>query len=280
MPKQDSFPRLARIEWRLARYKAARLLINCFCHLPRFIWYFLKYHLRSQARLSRFERQVFSQNGEDGIIEEVFRRIGEGAKYALEFGISNGEECCTRNLLWNKGWTGLLIEGSARLAEKARALYGDLPRVRVVQAFVMKDTIVELFKANAVPHEPDLLVVDIDGNDYWVLQSILEFYKPRVILVEYNARWTPATDWTMPYEPSHTHDGTAYFGASLAAFVRLGNQHGYTLVGCESCGVNAFFMRDDQVGEHFPDHQRAIGYHFAPPLYAWFSFGHPIRLAK
>jgi Methyltransferase FkbM domain len=277
MLSYESLPPLARVEWNLGRYALAQWFINHFCHLPRFLWYSLKYRSRSRHGIARFEKKVYSQHGEDGIIEEIFRRIGEGGKYAVEIGIEDGRECCTRNLVAHRGWGGLLVEGGPKYAEIARQFYASFPKARVTCAFVTKETIVDLLGENEVPKEPDLLVIDIDGNDYWVLQGILAAYKPRVIVVEYNGRWTPGTDWVMPYDPAFRWRRDVYYGASLAAFVRLCLEQGYKLVGCESWGVNAFFVRADDAGGRFPEAEHGVAYHFAPPRYARRSFGHPVR---
>ncbi len=140
---------------------------------------------------------------------------------------------------------------------------------------ITRENILDLFRQRDVPKSPDLLVVDIDGNDYWVLEQILSRYTPRIIVCEYSSRWTPPRDWVMPYDPHHVWDGSAYFGASLAALWRLGRKHGYTLVACESKGVNTFFVRDDLVNGHFPDHGLGLAL-YVPPHYGR-GFGHTIR---
>lgn len=86
--------------------------------------------------LRNFEARVFSQFGEDGILAEVFRRIGAGARFCVEFGVEDGAECCSRNLLENDGWRGLLLEGSPEHAEAACCQYAGNPRVRVEEAFL------------------------------------------------------------------------------------------------------------------------------------------------
>jgi hypothetical protein len=271
-----NYPFLSRLEWHLS---ASRYFAFAFDHVVsrlRFRWHNWRRRRRLVPEsLMNFEAKVYSQNGEDGILQEIFRRIGEGDRFSAEFGIQDGAECCTRNLLVHGGWTGLLIEGSPVTGARARCLYESFPKVTVLQSFITRENILDLFRQQNVPESLDLLVVDIDGNDYWVLEQILSRYTPRVIVCEYSSRWTPPRDWVMPYDPDHVWDGSAYFGASLAALWRLGRKRGYTLVACESKGVNTFFVRDDLVKGHFPDHRLGLA-HYVPPHYGR-GFGHTIR---
>ena len=205
--------------------------------------------------------RVYSQNDEDGMLLEVFKRIGEGTKYAVEFGISSGDECCTRNLIAHHGWGGLVMDGSEANIARARQTYAPFP-VRVGCHFITLESIVSLFRSYDVPQRHDLLVVDIDGNDYWVLGALLQHYQPRVIVAEYNGRWWPPTEWVMSYRPDHVWDWTCYGGASLTSLNKLCTAYGYRLVGCDPCGVNGFFVHRDELGDRFPDARYGVGYHF------------------
>jgi hypothetical protein len=272
-------PAGTRLEWRLAGSKLLARGIDDLVHRPRRWLHALasERNARIDARaLTNHERRVFSQNGEDGIIDEIFRRIGTTNRFAVEFGIGDGSECCTRRLFLEQGWGGLLIEGSepwARAAGQAFAGRG----VQVVHSFITLDSILGIFAGASVPRELDLLVVDIDGNDYWILGRILSAYRPRAFVVEYNGRWVPPIEWVMPYDARHNWDGTVYFGASLASFAKLAGAHSYSLVGCDRNGVNAFFVRDDLLGAHFPRAAEGAAAHYVPPSYGR-GFGHPVRL--
>ena len=267
---------MTRIEWHLSGSKYFPYAWDHTMARARVRWHDWRRTRRLiPESLNNFESKTFSQNGEDGILTEIFRRVGEGDRFAVEFGIGDGTECCTRNLFANRDWGGLLIEGSQSYVDNAKQLYKDNSKVTAVCNYIRLDNILEIFHEGRVPDSPDLLVVDIDGNDYWILERILTKYKPRVIVCEYSSRWVPPTDWVMPYNPEHVWDGSAYFGASLTAFVRLTRSHGYTLVGCESRGVNCFFVRDDLVSNNFPDHKMGLA-HYVPPHYGR-GFGHQLR---
>lgn len=270
-------PALARLEWYVTRFPATAWVIDYFVHKPRVRWQAYRWRRsRHPAALAFAETRGFSQNGEDGIIAEIFRRIGPGDRYAVEFGVADGAECCTRQLITADGWNALLIEGMPGHAAKAQALYAGHPHARVVCQMLNLDNILDLFRANRVPAAPDLLVVDVDGNDYWLWQRILSAYRPRVAVVEYNAWWPAHREWVMDYDAEKRWAWDMDIGASLASLAKLGAAHGYALVGCDSMGVNAFFVRRDQLGSHFPDHAAGLAYHYAPPRYGR-GYGHPLR---
>jgi hypothetical protein len=150
-------------------------------------------------RLNRFGYCAYSQADEDGLIEEIFKRVGETTKRFVEFGCSDGIESNGHALLL-KGWTGLWIDGDAKAVERITRRVGDLietNRLKVRQAFLTLDNINDLLSSHSPP-DIDLLSVDIDGNDFHLLARI-EGLTPRVVVAEYNARKGPTIDWVMEY---------------------------------------------------------------------------------
>lgn len=226
--------------------------------------------------LRNFEKKVFSQNGEDGIIQEIFKRIGTQNQYFVEFGVENGQECNSRFLLEKMGWKGLWIDGSEANVKKARAQFEKFP-LKVDCHFITADNIQGIFSAHHVPEDLDLLSIDIDGNDFWILKK-LESYRPRLLVVEYNASYHPTIEWVMPYNPEHRFDGTSYFGASLLSFTEFMKKRNYTLVACDSNGVNAFFVRNDLLKGLFSHTEGGAEYHYCAPKYRKNFFGHPPRV--
>jgi hypothetical protein len=203
------------------------------------------------GRLERYGGKVWSQCDEDGILAEIFRRIGEGGRRFVEFGVANGRECNTLKLLV-EGWRGLWMESSAQhCAEIRRVFAAPLAegRLELKETSVTAENIEALLSGAAVvaSGELDLLSIDIDGNDYHVLKSIRAL-RPRVIVVEYNGKFPPPMDVVPPYDPEHVWDGTDYAGASLQAIANLAARRGYRLVGTNVAGVNAFFVREDLAG--------------------------------
>ncbi|HXU04019.1 MAG TPA: hypothetical protein VN903_23825 [Polyangia bacterium] len=226
-------------------------------------------------RLARFEGKVFSQNGEDGILAEIFRRIGVTNRQFVEFGSADGLENNTVYLLRMQGWGGVWLDGDDALIARARRHFAKEvgeKRLNADVAFITAENVEQLFAAHGVPKEPDLLSIDIDRNDWHVWKAI-QAYRPRVVVIEYNSVFSPAIDWVVPYDGQKWWDHTVNFGASLKAYERLGTEKGYKLVGCNFSGINAFFVRDDLVGEKFAAPYTAEN-HYEPPRY-WMTWsGH------
>ena len=228
------------------------------------------------GRLLRYGARVFSQNDEDGILQEILNRVGSESRRFVEFGVEDGRQCNTRYLL-ETGWSGLWIEAQQRYVQAmqlANVQHLSSGRLRLVHGFVTAESI------NAMIHEAlgevpvDVLSIDIDMNDYWIWRAI-DGIAPRVVVIEYNAALRPPASLVVPYDPARTWDGTNYFGASLKALERLGREKGYALVGCCFSGVNAFFVREDLVADRFCEPFTAEN-HFVPPRYfMWYPAGHP-----
>ena len=206
--------------------------------------------------------KVFSQNQEDGMIAEVFRRIGTTSRRFIEFGVETGLECNSAFLLM-EGWSGAWIEGSPECAAKARANFAGYP-VEVENSYITVENADALI-SRLSGGELDLLSIDIDTNDYWIWEAI-KTVKPRLVVIEYNASFPPHVRKTVAHNPDMYWDGSNFSGASLGALEVLGRSKGYALVGCSLAGANAFFVRDDLVGEHFCAPFTAEN-HYEPPRY-------------
>ena len=215
------------------------------------------------GRLLRHGYKMFSQNQEDGMIAEVFARIGAGSRRFVEFGVQDGLECNSTFLLM-QGWSGAWIEGSGADAGRARTAFASYP-VEVVNDFVTVENADALISRLAAGEELDLLSIDVDTIDYWLWKAIVSV-SPRLVVIEYNASWPPFLRKTVAHDPIMDWDGTNYSGASLGALEALGREKGYCLVGCSLAGVNAFFVRDDLVGQHFCAPFTAEN-HYEPPRY-------------
>ncbi|MGF7082439.1 hypothetical protein [Mucilaginibacter sp. UYCu711] len=230
----------------------------------------------NSKRLNKAEYQVFSQNGEDGIIAEIFNRIGTTNKYFIEFGVENGLECNSANLLY-KQWNGLWIEGSKNHYNDINSRFKDLVdngQLQVKNQFITAENIESIFDSANAPTEPDLLSIDIDNNDYYIWDSITK-YNPRVVIVEYNSIFRPDTHFVVRYKPDRTWDSTSYFGASLLALQQLADKKGYCLVGCVFTGSNAFFVRKDLVGDKFEAPYTAENHYEPNRDFLYYKAGHP-----
>jgi hypothetical protein len=218
-------------------------------------------------KLNIHEFSAFSQNGEDGIVEEIFKRIDTTNRFFVEFGVETGIECNTVYLL-HKGWNGYWIDGSDSHVKSIKKNFSkiiSLNRLKVSCDFITAENIERLFKVADVPVELDLLSIDIDRNDYYVWDAI-KSYSPRVVIIEYNAIFRPNCEFVVPYNPLATWDGTSNFGAGLKALHELGLKKGYKLVACGFAGVNAFFVREDLIGDKFEGPFTPEN-HYEPPRY-------------
>ena len=202
--------------------------------------------------INMFEFSVYSQNGEDGVILSLLSKIGVDAHYIVEIGTEDGRECNSANLTLNFGWRGCLFEANDESANSARSYFADClgensDRVRIVNTFVTPENINQLLSNAEVPTHVDVLSIDIDSYDYWVWEAI-DTIIPKLVVIEYNASFGPTRSVTIPYGSMGKPDtqGLEYFyGASIFALSRLGERKGYVLLGCDSKGVNAFFVRSD-----------------------------------
>jgi glycosyltransferase involved in cell wall biosynthesis len=202
--------------------------------------------------LTPFELRVFSQNGEDGVLAEILRRTGVSERFFVEFGVESGREGNCVYLADVAGWRGLFMEADDDLYRSLDRKYAAQPAVRTIMAQVAPENVEDLFRRAGVPAEPDVLSIDVDGQDYWIWRAISSF-RPRVVVVEYNSALDPRRRLVQPYELSAGWQGTDYFGASLGALQALADSKGYRLVHAELSGVNAFFVRADLAADAFPD---------------------------
>lgn len=208
--------------------------------------------LDTNSQLPNFQDtgfRVFSQNDEDGYLLYIFSLIGTTNRYCVEICAGNGIQCNTANLIINHGWYGLLFDGNQDLIKEGKNFYSQckdtfcLPP-KLIHSWITKDNINQLITDNNFSGEIDLLSLDMDGIDYWIWEAI-ECITPRVVVLEYQDIWGPDKSVTIPYQPNFVAEfgeyGPDYCGASLSAFVKLGKEKGYRLVGCNKYGFNAFF---------------------------------------
>ena len=210
----------------------------------------------TNKELSFHEASLFSQNGEDGIIRYIFSQIGFESRYFVEFGFG-AHQCNSLRLILHEHFKGLMMDGSEEqcrifnLTCKAKGISD----VHAVNAFINRDNLEHLIRSNNVPAEIDFLSIDVDGNDYWFWRC-LQCINPRVICIEYNSGIGSKYSWTIPYnkefERFSAHPSGFFAGASIKALESLGEKKGYRLIGCDTTGTNAFFLRNDLGNNQIP----------------------------
>lgn len=218
-------------------------------------------------RVSCAHGQVFSQNNEDGIIAEIFARIGTKTQRFVEVAAGDGIENTTR-LLLETGWQGLWVEAGAAETDSIRHAVGsalEAGALTLVDQMITLENIDDILLSR-IDFEPDYVSVDIDYNTAHVWRKLLPL-RPRLFCIEYNAHYPPGMDYEVPYRADGVWRGTTRFGASLKALENIGRAGGYSLVGCDIFGVNAFFVRDDLVREDLFLSPFTAENHYEPPRF-------------
>ncbi len=208
---------------------------------------------RPLPELAATEATFFSQNGEDGVLLYLLALLGHGSRTSAEICAGDGLECCTANLIVNHSWFGLLVDGDAENVRRGREFYSnsrhqwfDPPDVR--QAWITVESAPGLLVDAGVADPLDLLVIDLDGMDFWIWQALGQF-RPRIVVAEVNPA-LGAESITLAYQGDFVRpDNIPFAGTSLPAMIGLGRRLGYRFVGTERFGINAFFVRDDLVPE-------------------------------
>jgi hypothetical protein len=202
-----------------------------------------------EGDLTAWELRAWSQNGEDGVLAEILGRIGAPTRFFVEFGAETGSEGTCVYLADMARWEGVFIEADAGASQELERKYRATERITTLQAMVTPDNVQKLFDEARVPPEPDVLSIDVDGSDYWIWEALTD-YRPRVLVIEYNAVLDPQCRVVQPRELG-VWDGTDYCGASIGALRALGESKDYRFVHAELAGVNAFFVREDLADGRF-----------------------------
>ena len=207
---------------------------------------------REEQDLQAYEFKVFSQWGEDGIIQRLIQIVPIKNRTFIEFGVEDFSESNCRFLLIKNNWHGFVVDGSAKNIRRLKASHYFWKYQLLAEAsFLNLDNINTVLARSGFDQDLGILSIDVDGNDYHLLREIRGF-SPRILICEYNALFGPSRMITVPYEPTFVrgekHYSHLYFGASLAALSFLADQKGMSLVGTNRAGVNAFFVRNDLLG--------------------------------
>lgn len=208
---------------------------------------------KQYPQLSDYEFKVFSQWGEDGIIQHLIHNVQIKNKTFIELGVEDFFESNCRFLLQKDHWSGFVIDGSSRNINRLKRsyFYWKYP-LNAICSFITQENIEELLSSSGFDRDIGILSVDIDGVDYYVLQK-LSSWKPSILIAEYNALLGMNRAVSVPYSPSFVrskmHYSNLYYGASLQAFVHIANNMHMALVGVNSAGSNAFFVRRELLNE-------------------------------
>jgi hypothetical protein len=197
--------------------------------------------------IQKAEYKVFSQYGDDGIIQFLVDYLDINKKSFIEFGVENYLESNTRYLLLENNWEGLIIDGNKKNMDfvKKDNLYWR-HSLTAIHSFVTAENINTILTSAGFNGEVGLLHIDIDGNDYWIWNAIT-CIEPSIVIIEYNSLFGYKRSITVPYNPSffrtQAHYSNLYYGASLKALIGLSSKKGYEFIGCNAAGNNAYFVK-------------------------------------
>ncbi len=209
--------------------------------------------LKTVDSLEEVEFKVFSEWGEDGIIQYLINNIEIENKIFIEFGVSDYKESNTRFLLMNDLWKGLIIdtEKDCIASIKKDEIYWRYDLI-AVHSFITRENINDIIVNHGFKGKIGILSIDIDGNDFWVWEKI-KAVDPAIVICEYNSLLGNLVPVSIPYDANFfrtkAHFSNLYFGASLPALVQLAEKKGYDFAGSNSAGSNAFFVKKEFSGK-------------------------------
>ena len=265
--------------------KPENVLVNHFAALRRSAGYLARTEIErlliplrlKPKRLEPFGYKVYSQGDEDGILFEIFKRLGISEGSFCEIGVENGLECNTLYLI-HRGWKGAWLEGNPKRREQIVGRFASLLARKTLALGMgmitptnINGAIADSLKhINLLADELDFVSIDVDGNDIYLWEALN--IAPKVVCIEYNAKFPPPLSKKPILDPKRTWKGTDYMGSSLSALHEVGCSRNYTLVGTNITGANAFFVRNDLVEDHFETDATPENL-FNAPRY-WLIFDH------
>ena len=209
---------------------------------------------REKSFPSQYEHQTFSQNGEDGIIIEIFRRLNISAGYFIEMGSGDGSENNTR-LLLELGWSGIWIDGDKAnidICEKNFQKFIDSNRLIAQKTFICDKNVNSVLSELNIPADIEFLSIDLDLTTHLVWEKV-GLIKPKVVAIEYNGFFPDLSHWKADLDKNKMWDGSINMGASLHTITEISNTKGYQLIGCDLTGTNAFFVLEEIASKYFPN---------------------------
>lgn len=245
---------LSRIDYMKSIFRLSRSIVTDYEYQKILIAKSAIERIIAKTSISTFqevELKVFSQWGDDGIIQWLIHNSDFPNKTFVEFGVEDYRESNTRFLLMNDNWSGLVMDGSSANIDKLmKADYFWKHDLNAKAVFVDKDNINAIISSYNYHPEVGILHIDLDGNDYWIWKEI-NVINPVIVILEYNSVFGCEREITVPYDKNFyrtkAHFSNLYYGASLPALYELSKSRGYSFVGCNSAGNNAYFVRNDKV---------------------------------
>lgn len=211
---------------------------------------------KNNKRLEPFGFKGNSQVDEEGIMLEIFNRIGLTNKTFVEFGCGGMELENNTLFLVKSGWKGLWMDLDQKRVSYLRNVFKkpvNSGRLRIEAENINSKNINNVLQKYNFIGEIDIISIDVDSNDYWIWKNLdLKIINPRLVILEYNAKYKPPMEWIRK-NSLEGFNKTDWMGASLESLTKLSEKKGYKLVGCGISGANAYYVREDLVKDKFQE---------------------------
>lgn len=196
-------------------------------------------------QLNNYQDKIHSQSGEDGILTKLFEVLEIEKGWFCEFGAGDGNNISNTRIFRERGWSGVLIEGddSRFHTMKNSKEISENKKIHLIHEYISCENgekIDDLLSRTPIPHDFDLISIDVDGNDLWIWKS-MEKYRPKVVIIEYNSHFSVTESVTVEYDRNHRFSGDNYYGANAGALIKLGKEKSYDLVAFTN-GLNLVFV--------------------------------------
>jgi len=207
--------------------------------------------ITTATSLSEVEFSIFSQFGDDGIIQWLIQNIDIPNKTFIEFGVENFSESNTRFLMMNNNWSGFVMDGDEGNIQELKSQYYYWKYDLASQAiFINKNNINDLIATQNFHKDVGILHIDLDGNDYYIWDAI-NVIEPIIVIVEYNSVFGKdraiSTIYDDDFFRTNAHFSNLLFGCSIKSLYLLAQTKGYSFIGCNDGGNNAYFIRNDKI---------------------------------
>lgn len=201
--------------------------------------------------LNKHWKKIYSQSGEDGILMKLFDILDIKDGWFCEFGAGDGNNISNTKVFREKGWSGVLIEGDMERFDKMskNPEISNNSNIHLINKYISCEAgekIDDLLGDTPIPDSPDLISIDIDGNDLWIWKS-MEKYRPKVVIIEYNSHFPVTESVTVKYDRNHRFEQDNYYGANAGALIKLAKEKSYDLVGYTN-GLNLIFVDSNLSG--------------------------------
>ena len=208
---------------------------------------------KSSKNIKDYEFKVFSQWGEDGIIQHLIDSVEIKNKTFIEFGVEDFFESNCRFLLMKDDWKGFVIDASKPHIQRLKNSYFYWRHnLNAVDEFITRDNIEDILYKSGFEENLGILSIDLNGNDFYILEAIKNFTSC-ILICEFNPVFGPNRKITIPYKAdfnwTEEHHSNLYWGASLGAISYLADKKGYALVGTNTACNNAFYIKKDLLND-------------------------------